>query len=70
MPNDMRSEVTVKRVRQTVLQFVPIRAEQSLEWMSHYQKTDAVIQEFRQLFRRVSRISLSGQRDRHCFGGL
>lgn len=33
----------MKRVWQTVLQFVPVSAEQSFERMSHYQKTDAIV---------------------------
>lgn len=43
VPNYVCTEVAMKRVWQTVLQFVPVSAEQSFERMSHYQKTDAIV---------------------------
>lgn len=39
----MGTKITVKRMRQAVLQFISVGAEQSLKWMSHYQETDAVV---------------------------
>lgn len=65
MRHDGRAELAVERVRQAVLELVPVGAEQPLEGVPHDEEAHAVVEVGGQLLRARPGVALPGQRHRH-----
>ena len=55
----MGAKFAVEGVRQTVLEFVAVGAEQALERMAHDDEADAIVEKARQLFGSGPRVLLT-----------